>query len=402
LSADREGRQRHYVVLEFLRGMAAISVLLFHSRHLLFGEHNVQSHNIPMLAFYTATSLGHQAVIIFFVLSGFFIAKTVQQDIEAKRFSFSEYMVKRCCRLVLVLIPALLATALLDRIGMILTHAPFYSGIEGPTFAPATYHLFSVEPFSLSAFLGNLVFLQTIVVPTFGTDGPLWSLANEFWYYVLFPAVILALVGSSWGVRLRWSGATLFLIVLLPNSILMYGSIWLMGVLIFALKKYCPQLNLPARITVPITMGLVLVSIVGAKWLFGFPFAADLTLGAATALFVYASSGVTRTPQWFNSVAKSTSNFSYSLYLIHLPLFGFLWSVIFHCRHLDFNVDGLGTFAALTTAVAILSYGFHWMFERHTRVVQTFMLRMLPGDPRIADFAVQKSERVQNPGASAS
>ena len=37
-------------------------------------------------------------------------------------------------------------------------------------------------------FLGNAAFLQRILVPELGTNGPLWSLANEFWYYLLFPA----------------------------------------------------------------------------------------------------------------------------------------------------------------------------------------------------------------------
>ena len=39
----------------------------------------------------------------------------------------------------------------------------------------------------------NIFFLQGIYTPTFGTDGALWSLANEFWYYLLFPLGLIAL-----------------------------------------------------------------------------------------------------------------------------------------------------------------------------------------------------------------
>jgi peptidoglycan/LPS O-acetylase OafA/YrhL len=39
----------------------------------------------------------------------------------------------------------------------------------------------------------NAFFLQTIAGPTFGSNGPLWSLAYEWWYYVLFPLVLAAL-----------------------------------------------------------------------------------------------------------------------------------------------------------------------------------------------------------------
>jgi peptidoglycan/LPS O-acetylase OafA/YrhL len=37
--------------------------------------------------------------------------------------------------------------------------------------------------------LGNLVFLQAILVPTWGSNGPLWSLAFEFWFYIWFPTL---------------------------------------------------------------------------------------------------------------------------------------------------------------------------------------------------------------------
>lgn len=36
------------------------------------------------------------------------------------------------------------------------------------------------------------MFLQTRFTPVFGSNGPLWSLFNEFWYYVLFPALGLS------------------------------------------------------------------------------------------------------------------------------------------------------------------------------------------------------------------
>ena len=41
--------------------------------------------------------------------------------------------------------------------------------------------------------MGNLFFLQTIFVPPFGSNAPLWSLSFEFWYYLLFPLCLFAL-----------------------------------------------------------------------------------------------------------------------------------------------------------------------------------------------------------------
>jgi peptidoglycan/LPS O-acetylase OafA/YrhL len=38
--------------------------------------------------------------------------------------------------------------------------------------------------------VGNLFFQGSFVVQPFGTNGPLWSLAFEFWFYMLYPAVL--------------------------------------------------------------------------------------------------------------------------------------------------------------------------------------------------------------------
>src|SRR5262249_53262489 len=56
-----------------------------------------------------------------------------------------------------------------------------------------------LQDLTLRTFVGNLLFLQTIFCTTFGSNGPLWSLSNEFWYYVLFPlgfGAVAALVGK--------------------------------------------------------------------------------------------------------------------------------------------------------------------------------------------------------------
>ena len=55
----------------------------------------------------------------------------------------------------------------------------------------------SVAPRSVTAFIGNMFGLQTILVPSFGGNFPLWSLANETWYYILFPLLVLVLRGRS-------------------------------------------------------------------------------------------------------------------------------------------------------------------------------------------------------------
>src|SRR5262249_48022606 len=86
--------------------------------------------------------------------------------------------------------------------------------------------------------LGNAAFLETIAVPTFGSDAPLWSLAYEFWYYVTFPVLVFAIMrGGSRAARTAAGFAFIAIIFFLPPIISAYGSIWLMGVAAFAVGK---------------------------------------------------------------------------------------------------------------------------------------------------------------------
>ena len=41
--------------------------------------------------------------------------------------------------------------------------------------------------------LGNLAFQQTITVPAWSSNGQMWSLAYEFWFYGWFAALSLLL-----------------------------------------------------------------------------------------------------------------------------------------------------------------------------------------------------------------
>jgi peptidoglycan/LPS O-acetylase OafA/YrhL len=48
---------------------------------------------------------GYQAVMVFFVLSGYFISATILKSLKENRWSWSEYFLKRVIRLWIVLLP---------------------------------------------------------------------------------------------------------------------------------------------------------------------------------------------------------------------------------------------------------------------------------------------------------
>src|SRR5262245_24054435 len=95
--------------LDLIRGLAAVAVLAYHVRYRFFFDYgDLSDVNAPTKLFYAATSFGHDAVIVFFVLSGYFISTSIRTAVNRDRWSWTAYAGNRLVRLYLVLLPGLL------------------------------------------------------------------------------------------------------------------------------------------------------------------------------------------------------------------------------------------------------------------------------------------------------
>jgi peptidoglycan/LPS O-acetylase OafA/YrhL len=170
--------------------------MLSHLRALCFidyGHVKASADTVVAKGLYLATSFGHQSVMIFFVLSGFLISSSILKKLRENRWSWRDYVVDRGIRLYTVLIPGLLLGWCWDYLGIIAFNANHLYSSPTVPFGPNI----PGRQLSLVDFAGNLVFLQTRFVPVFGSNGPLWSLFNEFWYYALFPCIVLFLIRAA-------------------------------------------------------------------------------------------------------------------------------------------------------------------------------------------------------------
>ena len=188
-----QAEQKEIVWFNAVRGIAAVEVCASHLRSFLLVNFAAVAQPTALdRVFYFATGLGHEAVVIFFVMSGWLVGGSVWRQQREGRFSWRDYGTARLTRLWLVLIPALLWTEAVDHIGFSISGG---FGYDGSRFAMSSSGPGGAAPLDLSmtTFAGNALFLQTILVPVLGTNGPLWSLAYEFWYYAVFP-----LFGWAW------------------------------------------------------------------------------------------------------------------------------------------------------------------------------------------------------------
>lgn len=359
-------------LLDLIRALAAILVLLEHWRNLAFVDFEQIPHRWKLLAapFYLLCSPGHQAVVIFFVLSGYLISGSVFRSWRLGTWSWSSYFTHRLIRLWIVLLPALVLCGVWDAMGAKVAPG-FYAGsvMNHVTFDTRHAHTPAI-------FFGNVAFLQTIFVPVFGSNGPLWSLACEFWYYVFFPLGLVAIHPTSrlWQ-RLLCMGLLIGLLVSPIGHVVGSGfPIWLMGTVLaivpaprvgsgwrwLAAIAYCPLVFLFARPgSVPLLARMT-------------EHGGDFILGIFTAIFLWimlSAREAVGEARW----AKTSvlfSSFSYTLYAAHFPWLQFGAALLFRGdRSLP---AGTPLVIAVLLLVSALGYAFvvAWLTEFRTATVR--------------------------------
>ncbi len=76
--------KRTSIHLDAIRGVSALAVMLYHLRGLFFVDYPfLTNKTLFWKALYAVTGYGHQAVIVFFVLSGYFIGASVMESVSS-------------------------------------------------------------------------------------------------------------------------------------------------------------------------------------------------------------------------------------------------------------------------------------------------------------------------------
>lgn len=365
------------VHLDFIRGIAAFIVMISHWRYLFYADFG--GHAAPgafAKAFYFITGFGHQAVVVFFVLSGYLVGGSVLRMIGNERWSWKRYLADRLTRLWVVIIPALILTAVLDFYGAAHSGSTVYSGGEPYRIMLPDSVYNHLTP---AAALGNLFFFQTVSfnigghlvgIPFLGTNSPLWSLAFEFWIYIAFPCAMLAFAPVSMKVRIASVLGFLAAMVITHALCLIYFPIWALGAFLawaepikivrsraFAALSFLGFLGVLAVSRVAKDQSeqklSVVIGIFFAAWLWS----------------VIATPAKDQSPLYVRA-AKNMSAVSYTLYLVHVPFLVFLAAMLMHnakwAPDMSHMVKGLGILL-LTMVYAVILY---FAFEAQTPKVR--------------------------------
>lgn len=206
----------HSILISMLRGLAAIQVTAAHLRAQVYpGLKGLEDPTLWYQALAFFTGFAHQAVVVFFLLSGWLVGGSLLNKLHEPRV-FVNYVIDRITRLWIVLVPAFVFTLAVGAA----THQVDLTALSTDR----------LNEYSVTSFIGNLFGLQDMMVPRFGGNFPLWSLANEIWYYVLFPILVAPFARGSMPRLACAALAGAFLAYYLSGEILLYFPVWLLGV----------------------------------------------------------------------------------------------------------------------------------------------------------------------------
>jgi peptidoglycan/LPS O-acetylase OafA/YrhL len=315
--------------LDFIRFFAAMLVFISH---------------VPGFAggwLWQIAGFGHEAVVVFFVLSGFVIAFVVYD----KKESAIQYAASRLSRIYSVALPALLLTLTLYYSADAINHESLESlnqKLGDPIWTTLAALTFTNQSWIASPVFSNL---------------PYWSLGYEVLYYVFF-GVLAFCTGFSRIVLLA------VVALVMGPSIILYLPVWLAGVFCF---KYLHSVSMTFRASlyayVVSIMGVAALCIESLQNMInsfvrqqigdGFYayllepaelFASDYLLTIFVTLHMFSSYHLIRHSEFFKIRGfvelsiKTLSSHTFSLYLFHMPILFFVSAVLPYKEHPVANV----------------------------------------------------------------
>ena len=326
--------------LDGMRGIAALYVLLRHVTWVPVADTSGPTWRRILALLEHAFRYGHLAVIFFFVLSGFVIhlrfARQLQKSPATATFGWGEFVYRRIRRLYPPLLAAILITWLFDRAGTAMGFYQFYVG-RGADFSalPDAMRYNHRVP----TLFGNLTFLMQMHTQVWGTDNPLWSLAYEWWFYMLYPllwrfsrrsialatgfvlvAFLMTRLPGDWpGIQDAAYPFSGWGMLSLPRRVFGALPAWWCGVLLA--DVYAGRLRISFKSLAPLTLVLGAMFISGAPEVIKASLAGIGFCGAISLGFYLQQQGMKLS---ILNKLKGLGDFSYTLYVTHWPIVIFL------------------------------------------------------------------------------
>jgi exopolysaccharide production protein ExoZ len=298
--AVRENVSR-VVGLDWLRGMAALWVLIYHVDVTIQKAKYFGAPSMGILA-----EVGYRGVELFFVLSGFVMAASTPRNAKSDFAGMGKFVTRRLFRV----FPAYLS------VFIPLYAIAYWTGIGAP----------EAEPLGLPLFMNNLLLLPrddlTSYIPVVS-----WTLTHELMFYLIFSLIFVRFSVGIWLLAI-WSAVCIAAWFFraepenfdMPLSIL--NVYFIVGVFAFRSTQW---LSFNPKICTLLSLSLIGAAIVMEENDFSVAFYSSIVMsisyGAGFTLLVLSLWNVKsdRNGPIFNAL-DSVGRQSYSIYLVHYPI----------------------------------------------------------------------------------
>ena len=320
------------VWLDYLRGTGLLFVVLAHLQQILICPYWCPQLPAPDRSFFWyffQLVMPQFALMTFFSISGCLIYYSVRRNMSTFGFfNWQDYLLSRLTRLYPPLIAAtgflILMYGAIYALGLTMA-ADFLTGQEN-------YIVRQNLEIDWKNIVGSLFFLNTII-PGFESpamNGPLWSLAHEFWFYLMGMIFVVSYQ------KRKWIG----LVFLVTSSAVAWGimEFWFYGWLVWIISFGMTHLENSER-----KGHVVKVSLIGSALFFGlwiwcvthyndswYDNRGYFFLGTSFSFFLPLILRMVRTPNpvvtFTGRLLIGVSSISYTTYLFHFPWFIFVFA----------------------------------------------------------------------------
>lgn len=307
-----------------------------------------------MFAFYAVTRLGHEAVLIFFVLSGFLVGGKALERIHNHTFNPRSYAIDRAVRIILPLVSSLMLALIVNVV--------------------------TGNDLHIDILAGNLFSLQGIACgPYFET---LWSLSYEVWFYIIMCSFGYCIVYAN---RPKaYLGLFMLAICFLTFTKLSayYLFIWFIGAIGFFLSGRKSKLTLYISLISAAALIGVLQMTSGSHA--GFTTGIEdsiirplIEIIFGTVLVVCLVQIIQFPPRHkpaekINIIGTKLAAFSYTLYLTHIPIRDLL-TYLGSPKCGSVNITSMSLYLLWLFIALAVAYGMYYVFERNTPIVKMWI-----------------------------
>ncbi|MGH1540977.1 MAG: acyltransferase family protein [Arenicella sp.] len=305
-------KNTYFPAIDGLRAIAVLAVILFHLEIELF-------------------SGGFVGVDIFFVISGYLITRKIHIDLQNHVFSFKTFYYSRIRRL----FPAVIATAIISLIISVLLFSPEHLKLTAESAIASVFSVANIYFWNISGYFDSDATLKPFL--------HFWSLSVEEQFYLFWPALLVLLFKTS-----RNSIVTITTLIFLALLSIYLTEIslkedqdfafywvhlrvseFIFGAILIWIERYSPN---PIIKTAIFLLGILLIiySILAFSSATVFPGLNSLVPCLGAACIIYAKDSFPALKLLANRPAVFVGKISYSLYLVHWPIWVFYTYWVFN------------------------------------------------------------------------